>query len=671
MGIRLSRVFLSLSIILGILFSCKSTKNVTSGKSTTQTEMKSPSLLSFDKGIVSQEEFERVYAKNNGGRESVAAHSVDQYREYLDLYVKFKRKVFEAEDMGLDTTPAFKQEFETYRKQLVKPYLSAKEVEDKLIQEAYDRSKYVVSAAHLLLGAKENASPSDTLRVYNKMTAIRDSIVSGQKSFEEMAVKYSEDPSAAQNKGELGYFTVFEMVYPFENAAYKTTPGQVSEIVRTQYGYHILNVSDKKENLGKKQVAHIIVRIGDRYSAKNQTEAKAKIKEIYEKLKAGEDFATLARQYSDDPSSASKGGDLGTGRLLPVMEETKLNLESGAYSEPFETRFGWHIMKVTQVEKVKSFEEAQADLKQRISRDSRSQLGRTALINRIKKENAYSFREEVLNKLGNTLPADFSRGTWKPDSIQQAMETETLISLNQGEQVYTVGDFSSYYTQLRPRKPGLDAKNALREVFTSFSEDKLMAYEESQLPKKNPEFRHLLQEYRDGILLFTLMERKVWKKAVEDTTGLKNFYEGNKSLFHKDKTIDVREYRTTEESAIKQVAELLGKGTDDETIDSLLNQSSSLTLRIINQTYETGDENIPADMFGKETGERSGVIGENNFFRILVLESKNEAGIPPFEKVKSEAITQYQDYLEKTWLEDLAKKYPVKIDEEVFKKLYQ
>lgn len=671
MGIRLRNVFLSLLIISGLLIGCKSTKKGISSVSTDQNQVESPSLLSFDKGLVTQEEFERVYAKNNGGRESAANHTEAQLREYLDLYVKFKRKVFEAEDTGLDTTPAFKQEFETYRKQLVKPYLSAKEVEDQLIREAYERSKYVVSASHLLVGAKENASPSDTMKAYTKIQAIRDSVIAGQKSFDEMAIKYSEDPSAAQNKGSLGYFTVFEMVYPFENAAFKNEPGQVSQPVRTRFGYHLLKVHDKKENFGKKQAAHIIVRVGDRYSAKNQVEAKAKIEEIHAKLGQGEDFAKLASQYSDDPSTASKGGDLGTGRLLPEMEKEKLNLNEGEFSEPFETRFGWHILNVSNVEKVKPFEEAQAELKQKISRDSRSQLGRKALISRIKSENKYQFKGEVFESLASSLPADFSRGTWRPDSSQLAMGENVLMALNSGDQTYKVSDFISYYTKMRPRKPTMDAKSAAMEVYNSFAEEKLMAYEESQLPKKNPEFRHLLQEYRDGILLFTLMEQKVWKKAVEDTIGLKVFYEGNKELFHKDKTIDVREYRTTEESAIKRVEELLAKKVSDESIDSLLNQSSSLTLRIINQTYETGDENIPVEMFSKEIGERSGVIGENNFFRILVLESKNEAGIPPFKKVKSEAITQYQDYLEKTWLTELAEKYPVQIDEAVFKKLYK
>ncbi|MEL6845954.1 MAG: peptidylprolyl isomerase, partial [Bacteroidota bacterium] len=368
---------------------CKTTKNTTTSTSTTP-EDNSPSLLSFDQGAVSKAEFERVYAKNNGGLEKAAAQSADDYREYLDLYVNFKRKVFEAEAMGLDTTPAFKQEFETYRKQLVQPYLSAKEVEDKLIREAYDRSGYLVSASHILIMANQDASPEDTLKAYKRVLALRDSVVNHGKDFADLAAMYSEDPSAKQNSGALGYFSAFDMVYPFENAAFTTTVGEVSEPLRTRFGYHILKVNDKIKREGTKTVAHIIVRVGDRYSAKTEDQAVEIINEIHQKLKNGGDFAILAQQYSDDPNSANNGGDLGSGRLLPVMEELKNKMVEGEYSEPFQTRFGWHILKVTNVEKRPEFEEAEPGLKQKIQRDSRAQVSRTALIQRIKKESNFA-----------------------------------------------------------------------------------------------------------------------------------------------------------------------------------------------------------------------------------------------------------------------------------------
>ena len=670
MQIQIQRIFIYI-LLISLAWGCKAKKPLTSSTNTSGQESASPSLLTFDKGTVSKAEFERVYAKNNGGLEEASKHTTAQLREYLDLYINFKRKVFEAESMGLDTTPAFNQEFETYRKQLVQPYLSAKEVEEQLIKEAYERSKMSVDASHLLIGVEQDASPEDTLVAYQKIMAIRDSIANGQKEFEEMTVKYSTDPSAKQNKGRLGYFNVFEMVYPFETAAFTTDKGNVSMPIRTRFGYHLINVHDKQSIEGKKHVSHIIIRVGDRYSAKTEEEAQAKIQEIYEKLKAGEDFATLASQFSDDPSSSGKGGDLGTGRLLAEMENAKYTLDEGEFSEPFTTRFGHHILKVTKVDKLPPFEEAQIELKQKISRDSRSQLGRQALIQRIKNENGFKLDDASFALFKEGLDENFPRGNWQPDTAQEVMYENTLFTLDNGNYKVSIQDFIDYYQKSRIRKSGMTPAQAAESMKTSYVEQKLLEYEEAQLPKKNPEFRHLVQEYRDGILLFTLMERKVWKKAVEDTMGLQNYYQAHQDSFHKDQTIDVREFRTTERAPIDEAKKMLAQGMSEAQIDSVLNQTSSLTLRIISQTYEKGDPELPAEIFEKEVGYQSDILGENNFFRLLVVQEKHPAGIPPLEKVKSEAITRYQDYLEQQWLKELAEKYPVEIDEDVFASLFK
>jgi len=246
------------------LAACNSTKEV--AEKPVQTPA-SPVLLDFDKEDVTKAEFERVYQKNNGGYAQAKNHTTEQFQEYLDLYINFKRKVFEAEDNGLDTTRAFKQEFETYRRQLAQPYLPAKEVEDKLVKEAYERSLYTVKASHLLVNVSETATPADTLAAYNRIMSYRDSIVSGEKDFAYMAEKYSEDPSAKENKGNLGYFSAFSMVYPFETAAYSTNVGEVSMPARTRYGYHLIYVADKLKSGGTKRASHIIIRVGERFSA--------------------------------------------------------------------------------------------------------------------------------------------------------------------------------------------------------------------------------------------------------------------------------------------------------------------------------------------------------------------------------------------------------------------
>jgi peptidyl-prolyl cis-trans isomerase SurA len=666
--VRFSFLFSALILIWG----CKSTQPTTGGKTADSKTVvdAGPAILSFSKENVTQGEFERVYAKNNGGREEAGKHDPEQMREYLDLYIKFKRKVFEAEAMGLDTTPAFKQEFSSYRKQLAQPYLSAKEVEDELIKEAYERSGYLVNASHLLVNVKEGSSPEDTLKAYQTIMGYRDSIMKDNKDFAYMAEKYSDDPSAKQNKGDLGYFSAFDMVYPFENAAFNTPVGEVSMPVKTRFGYHLVYVADRMKSAGKKRVAHIIVRVGDRYSAKTDEQAEAKIKEIYQKLTEGADFAELAGQYSDDPSSASKGGDLGMNRLLPEMENLKLKLNEGEFSDPFTTRFGWHILKVTEVEKLASFEESKPMLKQRISRDSRSQISRKALINKIKKENQFELNQKNFDVFVSLLNENFPRGTWKPAPENEDTLQLELFTLNQSYSK-KLKDFTDYYQRTRSRRTGKTPAQAANEILDAYLEQELLKYEEEQLPKKNPEFRYLLKEYRDGILLFTLMEQKVWKKAVEDTTGLKEYYENHKEDFRAGETIDVIEYRSSDLGAMNRVDFLLGEGKNESEIEAEINENSALKLSITRQTYEKDEDDIPVALFDKPVGAKSDILKQNTYHRILVIENKFPAGIQPFDKVKSQAITKYQDYLEQEWLDELANKYPVEIDEAVFSDLFK
>lgn len=649
-----------LCLIVTLAAACKVSQSVT----------KTPELLTFKQGTVSKAEFERVYAKNNGGPEEAATHTTAQLREYLDLYINFKRKVFEAEALGLDTTAAFRQEFNTYRKQLAQPYLSAAEVEDQLIREAYDRSQFLVNANHLLLQVAVDASPADTLKAYQRLLAIRDTILAGGATFVEMATKYSSDPSVAQNEGNLGYFSAFDMVYPFESAAFQTPVGSLSMPVRTQFGYHLIKVNEKIPADGKKQVAHIIIRIGDRYSAKDTASAVKKIEEIYARLQAGADFGEMAREYSDDPVSGEKGGDLGTGRLLPEMEIYKIKLKDQAYSRPFTTAFGWHILKVTSVDPIKPFDEAKGEIKQRISRDSRSQVSREALIERIKRENNYTYESANFERFKATLDNNFSRGSWHPDTAQAELYALPLFQLGT-DRTRTLNDFIEFYKRSRNRNARQTTEQAAETLRKEFTEKELLAYEEELLPEKNPEFRHLIGEYRDGILLFTLMEQKVWKKAVEDTTGLKAYYEAHTDTFEADEMIDVKEYRSKEKEVIEEVDKLLVQRTPEATIDSLINAESALKLRITMQTYEKGKNDPGTDLFGRPEEYRTPILEQDGFYKILILKKKYPAGVKPFEKARSEAITRYQDYLEAQWLEELARKYPVEINEDVFAKLFK
>ena len=667
-------------VIAGMLtlVSCKPKQPTAS---TTVMEDDGPALLVFPgNDTVYKGEFEYVYQKNNGGWDDAKTHTTEQYQEYLDLYINFKRKVLEAEANGLASTDAFKSEFEGYRKQLAQPYLVDKSVQEELIQEAYDRSQTLINAAHILVMVNMDAAPADTLKAYNKIVTLRDSIVKFGKDFNDVARNNSEDPSAKSNAGDLGYFSVFDMVYPFESGAYNTAQNEVSQPVRTGFGYHLIKVADRMENPGKKTAAHLIVRVGPQYSAKTNADAKTRIDELYKELKGGADWRELCRKFSDDPNTNERGGDLGNGRLIPEMENIKRTLGDGEVSEPFETGFGFHIMKVTDVEKPKSFQEAEPEIKNRIARDARSTLSKSRLVARIKRENNFQMNSENVAKLvahieGEGQEGMYLKGFYRPvDSTASELYPLPLYTIGEGgsKMTGTIKDYLDFYTQTRKGLNGATVETATNNFMETYTEKAVLEFEEMQLPKKYREYRELLKEYRDGILLFTLTEEKVWRKAVEDTTGLKNYYETHKADFTAGERVVVDEYITDNRDVIDEVEGMLKAGKTQEEITAEINKVSSLRLTVRQQNYERGKSDLIDPMFSQAPGYISPVnVYSNNRFRIFVLKEKLPAGQKSFEDAKSEAITQYQNYLEKEWLKELEGRYPVEVKNEVFDQLFK
>ncbi|MEM6272010.1 MAG: peptidylprolyl isomerase [Bacteroidota bacterium] len=660
----------------GTFTGCDSSKKAQGG----ETAKNDPALLVFPgKDTVLKSEFEYVYQKNNGGWDAVKSHTRDQYQEYLDLYVNFKRKVLEAERLGLHETESFKTEFEGYRKQLAQPYLVEKDVQEQLIDEAYARSKELVAASHILIMTTPDSPPADTLKAYNRTLELRDSIVNHGKDFDTMAQNYSQDPSAKQNKGFLGYFGVFDMVYPFESGAYGTAVGDVSAPIRSGYGYHLIKVTDRIENAGKKTAAHIIIRVGQQYSAKDENQAQQKIQEIYKQLQDGADWEETCKKYSDDPNTANKGGSLGNGRLIPEMENIKRQLGGGEISEPFKTAFGHHIIKITEVEAVKPLEEARAEIKSRIGRDARSTLSKDRLVDRVKREQNLEMNDANLKQFVDRIveqkqDASFNRGLWRPnDSIYQDLYALPLYAVGPSGDRYkgTVRNFIDHYLKNRRGFEGATAQEAADKFMQGFIEAEMLAYEERQLPKKYREYRELLKEYRDGILLFSLTEDKVWRKAVEDTVGLQKFYDDNQENFRAGERVKVTEYISEKRDIIDEVERLLAAGKSQGEIDSTVNRTSALNCRIRTQTYEKEKAAKEAVMFGKEPGFRSAIMEYGKAFRLLVLVETVPPGQKTFEEAKSECITQYQNYLEETWLAELKESYPVTVKDPVIDKLFK
>lgn len=505
----------------------------------------------------SLKEFLYVYNKNNFASDSL--NRQEDLREYLDLYVNFKLKVKEAKEAGMHTQKAFIDELSGYKKQLAKPYLTEKAVTEKLIQEAYERLSTEVNASHLLLGIKANPEPADTLAAYDKLMQLRDRALAGE-DFHALARKYSEDPSAGMNGGNLGYFTAMQMVYPFENAAYQTQVGEISMPVRTNFGYHLVKVHHKRPSQGKLKVAHIMVRQEENSSAEEVAAGKEKIEEIYKRLKEEGDWARLAAQFSEDRSTRNKAGELdwfGTGSMVPAFEEAAFALkQKGQISAPVRTPYGWHIIRLLERQGLAPLEEMREELQARVSRDSRAQLQETALLKRLRKENNLVEKqgniEAVISKADSTL----LWGQWKyeADSLEAA---SLLFSIN--EEPFTFSDFHAWLADHAKAVYHVSAEQYMKNLFEDWQKQELLAYEEAHLEDKYEEYRMLVQEYHDGILLFQLMDEKVWTKALEDTAGLQAFFQANRSNYQWEERVEGTLFSASGQDVLRELSEKLNE----------------------------------------------------------------------------------------------------------------
>lgn len=624
-----------------------------------------PVLMIIAGKPIYKSEFQSIYSKNNSKDAAAEGKTVN---DYVQLFVNFKLKVKEAEVMGLDTLSQFKSEFEGYKKQLAQPYLTDNEVNDQLLKEAYERMKVDVRASHLLINCGTNVLPKDSLAAYNKALMARNKILKGE-DFGKLSRQISDDPSAKENGGDLGYFTAMQMVYPFENVAYATKVGEVSMPVRTRFGYHLIKVFERRPNQGQLLAAHIMIRYTPEMKKEDSLNAKIKIDEIYTKLKNGDDFAQLASQFSDDKGSKTKGGELplfGTGRMVLEFEKPAFELaKNGDYSVPVLTQYGWHIIKRLEKKNLGTFEELKPELKAKVTKDTRSQKSKESLIVKIKKE--YDFKENLKSRdeFFTALDSSYFEGKW--DATKASKLNKELFSI--GDKKYTQTDFKKYLESHQSKRPKTTFTSIVIDMYKLYTDEVVMAYKESKLESTQPEFKNILAEYRDGILLFDLTDKKVWSKAIKDTVGLKEFYEKNKSKYMWNERLDAAVYTCAIPEIAKQVHKELAlrkknksKKTDDDLLKEI-NKDSQLNLKIEKSKFNKG-ENEAVDKTKWVLG--IGADMEMNKQTVFVVVNKV---ISPEPKSLSESkglvTADYQTELEKYWVEELRKKYTVTVNNDV------
>lgn len=480
--------------------------------------------------------------------------------EYLELYTNLKLKIIDAQSKGLDTTASFNEELASYKKQLAQPYLTDKVLIDYLVAEAYQRSKEEIRAAHILTAVPLLASPADTLAAYRATLAMRAKLQEGE-DFGEMAKRFSKDTLTASKGGDLGYFTVFSMVYPIENLLYQSQVGKIVGPIRTAAGYHLIKILDRRPSRGKIQVAHIRVTVSSSATPEGQKAALAKIEEASERIKQGEAFENVCREFSDDRTSKQNGGVLpafGVGTMVPTFEEAAYALQGiGDISKPFKTNYGWHIIKLLNRLPVPSFTEMAPSLKLKVTTDSRKEVVQENLISKLRKnyetEEIKSVKEDAFEQLDSTL----LKGTWKLPK-KSTLEAKTILNIE--KEAFTVDNFFDFIQKNQIPKPiGTSLALLKQYYFKQFQNKKLIEVEEQNLDKKYPEFNTLVTEVHDGMLLSQMMEEHVWSKSITDTTAQRKLYEQTKSNYRYPERAFATILTADNEAAFNSATEILAK----------------------------------------------------------------------------------------------------------------
>ncbi len=620
-----------------------------------------PVLFTIDGQSVNASEFAYIYEKNN--RED-ADYTESSLREYLDLYTKFKLKVREAYAMQLDTIPQLQAELAGYRKQLADSYLTDKEITERLTEEAFERMKHDVHVAHILVKTNPNV-PSDTLKAYEKIQATYQKLAEGG-DWKTITREVSEDSFTRNFEGDLGYITAVmpNGFYAFETAAYETEAGKFSKPVRTSLGYHIVKVIDVRPARGEMDIAHILLRT--KKDGSDNQEVKARIDQIHDKLDAGETFEVLAKEYSEDKATGERGGGIGSitiNQYEADFENAVYALENdGDYTEPVRSTLGWHIIKRVRVRPVRTLEASRKKIESQISKDERIKAARNSMVNRIKREAGFSLDQNVFNDFVANAGDDLQTYRWKVPTV----ESQTLMTL--GEDTYTNIDFGQYVlsnARTRMALPrGTSNEDILSQVLDDFVNDKALFYEEKNLSDKYPEFKSLMREYEEGILLFEATKINVWDKASKDTAGLSAFHAAHRNDYMWEERIEVA--TVTLDSASLSKLPTVKKWAVGKPVAAVADKAAKkkINLEITRRIYQKDDE-LPYGLTWAE-GQMADLPDGSGFVSV-------EKIIPPTPKKLEEAmgyiIADYQDQLEKDWVAALKAKYPVSINDDVLMSL--
>ncbi len=473
-------------------------------------------LFKVNDSLVYVDEFNRVYNKNI---DLIDENNQKDFESYLELFINYKLKLAEAYDLGLQNDPKYKSELNKYVKQLQNTYLTDRETEDKFLREAYERTKHEVNVSHVLIRIDEN--DNDTINVYNKLNSLRGPFLNS--SIGDFKKSNQEDEELIIEN--LGYFSAFKMIYKFENMAYKTSVGEVSLPFRSRFGFHILKVNNKRSSLGEVTVGHIM-------TYKNKPNAYERITNILDSLNNGVSFEYLAKKYSDDKNSSFKGGRLNpfsSGQINSIpFENAAFELgKKNNISKPIETKYGWHIIKFYSKKNVQKFDEIKYELLNKLKKSSRFSIVSDSFYDFLMKRYGLSYQNNNLDYFISILDPAYFKGEWSiPESIQ---EEKILIKISDKHLKYI--DFATFLEDNQRKSSVTPYQKLISDQYKSFIKYNALEIYKNNLESENSDYKFVIKEYREGLLLFNLMQDKIWTVRDSDSTKLKMFFNENKNKY--------------------------------------------------------------------------------------------------------------------------------------------
>lgn len=624
-------------------------------------------IITVNNTAVSVGEFLGVYKKN---LELVTDQKQKELDNYLNLYIDYKLKVAEAYDRQLDTSKTHKDEYRLYKHKLATNYMAARKVTDTLIQEAYERNKEQILARHILIDVSPDALPQDTLAAYNRISKLREEIVKGSLNFDVAARANSSDPSAADTGGNLGWFTVFSMVYQFETVAYNTPVGEISPVFRTQFGYHIIEVLGRRAMAKEVTAAHIMI------TPKKDDpnfDPEAIINELYSNLQQGASFSELAKQFSDDKNTAVNGGELkrfGPGQLnAENFEQQAFSLKNpGDYSKPFKTAYGWHIVKLIQRYEFPSYEEMIPRLKQRVEQANRLDYIKSVTKESLKERYNIKSSQEVIPFFTNFLTDSITKKTWVyADSTNPAMK-RVLFKLPVEEITYH--DFAKFIEERQTKSRRYDnTAAAAKGFYEEFELTALREYFKDHLDLEDKEFAKIVREYKEGLLIFDLMESAIWNKVKDDTLGLEAFYNANKNNYKFKERISGIIAVGPDKTVLNQIRSKFKKGVPLSELKAEFAQDNKVQVIFTEGTFEVDSRKLPEDFKVKKGVSK--LYNTNKQFTVVLVEEVIPVSVKPLNTIRGQVMGDYQAKLEAGLMVELKEKFPVSVNKEVLEEIKQ